>query len=629
MIQFVKRVTVKTGLLFKDLRKMMDVNDFGRFISKNLSKRFIALSGVVTIFTIIGQYTERIVYGKSTDSGLTENFLDALLANFIIFGIPGAILLVLTHLFSFFNRANYFTAQANYMNLLEMYKRTPAQLEKIVDKLWDYVYRQEFEILYGGSSSHDAMCARVMEIERRKLAEISRIFEENVEDEAPSEPPSSRSAAPPPGGRDGGTARRKYESVLRRAESESSLRNVPWEHVSLREKCRGIDQVINEEIVEEITENDLFLCEAGFKFNATWFLSNSLQLNLKHRKTGIDLKLVEDWLDGAFFDVTDSKLIEQYIAEASLKSVKIQARVPAALFIMRQGFRTMLQRIWTFMVFNITAKRIGRYLQHMNQRYVRDESDRFDRDYFKAEAFFWRSRAYEEEIREEIGDKALGRMRELRKRWLLLTIEKLPLRDIRSAAGPEDLQACLEKTLRGARRLIRRMFSGSVYNIHELRLRFDPDYVIAAADRDDLEFERMELDLDYVARNRRAVSRCRDEAVSFAQFFRMILDPDEMRQQGVDFPIDEEAQRAVRVACHINEWGFRKLVEQEMRDGYDPRVRARIYDQVKEIVARKRSYSRKIRQMSTFETVAIHHIKTYIRNITEMYVQIIDAESNY
>ncbi len=627
MFRFVKSQSIKTGLLFRDLYKMMDVNDFGRFVSKNLSKRFIALSGVVTIFTIIGQYTERIVYGRTPDSGLTENFLDALVANFVIFGIPGTALLLLTHLFSFFNRANYFTAQANYMNLLETYKRTPAQLEKIVDKLWSYVYRREFNVLKNGAS-HAGMCAKVLEIERRKLNEISRLFsDESIKEgeagEAPAREPGLSPAEP-----GAGPARRKYETVLQRAESERFLRNLPWEHVSLREKCSGLDQVVNEEIVEEITARDLFLCETGFKFNATWFLSNSMQLNMKHRKTGIDLKLVDDWLDGAFFDVTDAKLIEQYIAEATLKSVKIQARVPAVPFILRQGWRTMLQRIWTSMVFRITAKRIGRFLQHLNHRYVRDESDRFDRDYFKAEAFFWRSKAYEAEIREEIGEKALERLRKLRKKWLMLTIEKIRLPKGRKRPDEAEMPAVLEKTLKGARRLIRRMFSASVYNIHELRLHFDPDYAILVADRDSLEFERMEIDTDYVTGHRTLMQRKRDDAMEFLRFFRMILSPDEMRDQGAGFPVDEETMRAVRVVCHINEGELRKLARREMSHGFDPRTRAGIYEVVADIAKRKRSYSRKIRQLGTFQTLAIHHVKMYIRNIGDMYRKIIEGGTN-
>ena len=89
---------------------------------------------------MIGQYTRNIVYEEENSLNLADNFLDNFVANFIFFGIPGALLLLFTQLFSFFNRSNYFAAQANYINLLETIKKTPANLEKLVNKLWSFVY---------------------------------------------------------------------------------------------------------------------------------------------------------------------------------------------------------------------------------------------------------------------------------------------------------------------------------------------------------------------------------------------------------------------------------------------------------------------------------------------------------
>ncbi len=614
-----KNAAFRFVYFFVDLYRMVDVNDFGRHITRNLGKRFIALSGVVTVFALVGEYTKNIVCGGEMDSQLTERFLENLLANFVFFGIPGALLLLATHLFSFFNRANYFTAQANYLNLLEMPKRTPAHLERLIDKGWSYVYASEFEI-FGGDIPHRDLCRRVQRIEQKARTEEASLIAEimSLERSAPGNRDDGQSGA----GREAPSkAREKYRQYVKKARFEGYRRLEPWAKLTLHEKCSAIETLLREETVIQITREGLLYCEAGFKFNARWALATTMHLNVKHRKSGIDLKLIEDWLDGAFFDRTDTKLIEQYLAEATIKSAKIQARVPLFPFIMVQGYRTFLQRLWSFMLFGITSKRIGRYLNHLNQRYVREESAAFDRDYFKAEAFFWRSRTYDKVILEEIGQEALHRLETLREHWLFLTLGRLKRPRLHPGMTKGQLRTRLnhntKRAIRNATRLLKRLFAGSVYNIHELRLRYDPDYVILIRNRGLAEFERMGLDLHYVERRRAGISRSYENVMAFRERLKSLLDPSAMKEHAADFPVDKEGERAIRIAYQIDERGFRQLVDREHQGR--PDLLGAVYRRMEEIVSHKMSYSRKIRKLKTFETLAIHHLKNYINAVTRIY----------
>jgi len=617
----IRHFAVQAVLLTADIIRMVDINDFGRYITRNLGRRFLALSGVVTFFALIGQYTRNIVYEEENSLNLADNFLDNFVANFIFFGIPGALLLLFTQLFSFFNRSNYFAAQANYINLLETIKKTPANLEKLVNKLWSFVYKSEYAILANGRP-HISSCTKVKEIRRRKIdekagliAEIcsragtSRSNHEQVADS--SELPAQK------------CARDKYEAHRPGAELEGYKVMQPWDRLSIAERCIAIDKIIHEETVDEITRQRLHLCEDGFKFNASWALSTAMQLNIKHTKAGMDLKLVDDWLDGAFFDLTDIKLIEQYMAEATIKSAKLQTRVPRVSFIMVQGVRTFAQRLWTSMLFGITSKRIGRYLNHLNHKYVREESDLFDRDYFKAEAFLWWSEMYDTKIREELGDGALSRLKSLRKRWLFMTFGKLKKPRLRKNATRQEIERGLEKNtqsaIRNASRIIKRMFAGSVYNIHEMRLLYDPDYVILMTNRDTALLDRMGLGAAYLERNEHGLEKKLRSIKRSMKFIRKLSDSGEMARHGFEMCIDNEARRALRVAFHANVNGLKTLSDREAKQGYDEDLRKKIYRIVEQVIVNKKSYSRKIRKLKTFETLAIHHLKSYINTLARFY----------
>jgi len=404
---------------------------------------------------------------------ITDSFLKSLAANFVFFGIPGAVLLLATQLFSFFNRFNAFAAQANYLNVVESAKKTPARVDRLIQKLWEYVYRDEF-LLFAQGRSNEEQCAEVEAIIRRRVDEEARLLRQNALAMEAAAAREDRSGDDGTGSLDD-EARARYEARLARDKAEGYARCLPWDRMSPAERRSALSRIVREEAVEEIARKGLCYCELGFKHNAAWTLATPMHLNFKYERCGIDLKLVEDWMDGAFFDITDIKLIEEYIAEATLRSVKLQARVPMVPFLMFQGMRNFWQRLWAYMVLGITAKRIGRYLTHLNLRYVQEEASDFCRDYFKAEAFFWPSEAYDRDVAERVGQRALDRPDQLRRRWLFLTLGKLKAPRVSARHDPERIGRRLARrrtrAVRSAARLLQRLFAGTVYTIHELRPR--------------------------------------------------------------------------------------------------------------------------------------------------------------
>jgi len=166
------------------------------------------------------------------------------------------------------------------------------------------------------------------------------------------------------------------------------------------------------------------------------------------------------------------------------------------------------------------------------------------------------------------------------------------------------------------------MFDGSIYNMHELRLSYDPNYVIQMSNRSDADFNRMGIGLNYIERHRRRIKRKRDNVLTFLNYLDILLDPITLRSHNIELYADKEARRAIRVAYHINERGLKRLVDRERRRGYDHLLRHRIYNIMRDVVRHKESYSRKIRKLKVFETLAIHHIKTYRNNVRDIYREI-------
>ena len=607
-------------LFFRDLARMVDVNDFGGYLARRLARRFLALSGVVTLFSLVGAWTKHIVYGGSMELDPSRTFMEHFLSNLLVFGVPGLVLLLLTQVFAFFNRANFFTAQANYLNLMELSKRTPIHLDRLVQKLWKYVYRKECALQARGTPEA-LLSRRVRRLARRRLEERARLVRAVV---APPSP------APEGGGEtrayeDLDRAKRRYKSWAERNRWDGYRSMEPWETLSLRERVGAVSRILREETAAEITRQGLHYSKVGFSINAAWSLSVPMHLNVKYHRSGLDLKLVEDWLDGAFFDRTDVKLIEQYMAESTIKSAKLQARVPVFPFIALQGWRTALQRFWCYLFFGITSKRIGRYLNHLNLKYVPAEGSRYDRDYFKAEAFFWRSPAYDRLIREELGEAALARLNALRERWLFLTLGRLKKPRVRRGMTRSELRQRLrrntERAVAGAARLLRRLFAGSVYNIHELRLRYDPDYVIEVSERDLASLEDMGLARRYAARTRRWARRRVPGIRAFVEELPALL-----ASTGLAKAVDPEGWRALRIAHYLNEGGFRRRMERAARRPGDDGLGEALRCDLERILSHKENYSRKIRKLGIFHTLSVHHLKAYAKTAARLYL---DLQKHY
>lgn len=95
---------------------------------------------------------------------------------------------------------------------------------------------------------------------------------------------------------------------------------------------------------------------------------------------GLDLRYVEDWYNGGYFDPSDRKLTEQFSAASTLvrireetgyKGIATLADLPLATF----------ARFWFAMLCRAVEMRIGAAVECLNSR--------FDTDYFNAQALLW------------------------------------------------------------------------------------------------------------------------------------------------------------------------------------------------------------------------------------------------
>ncbi len=368
-------------------------------------------------------------------------------------------------------------AEANDLNLMEDYRKSQA-LEHL-NALWDNVFRHESAIRYS-------------EAEQRAEADAIRQARQRVEE-----------------------AIRHWDDPLR-------------ETLGIRSD-EEVSEVASAVLSERPLADNLERSREGFLASALYALRHNLPQSSEAYEIGFRLNLYEDFCDGAYFDVSDTKLCEQYAGNVSLSAVKREVGF-GRMDGLRQLPRVVLSKIWFFLVTRKVAVEAGRAVQLLNCEY-RTEA-------FNSQVLLWPG---------EEDAAWLGAFEGARARVL----------DLRKSI----LHAALGRDHDNAVRVLERTFLPCFEFATELRARYDPEYCVGSLDPTDAESGRkvrssLVGDLEgqgyadrQVARSRAYAGRIVREQAAFEEY---------VSRRHPEIFADGVAARAVRIAFHIDKNGLRR-----------------------------------------------------------------------
>jgi hypothetical protein len=263
----------------------------------------------------------------------------------------------------------------------------------------------------------------------------------------------------------------------RKGEVEAHLQDL-WDRV-YRYEYRLAEQVAGR-------EPDWRAGEEAFFELANRALKSHLSQPREYFELGIDLHHYEDWRDGAYFDPSDIKLLEQYEGDSGITAVKRWSGL-GMFDALRQMPIRFVQRAWLSLITRAVAIHVAEAVDSLNRTHRTDV--------FNAQVLIWPG---EENAR--WFDRFEGAKEEV-----LVRRKKLMLR----VFGVDRATA---------RNMLDRMFAPNFELATELRTRFDPEYCVGglrydvSADLDNAEFLQ---DRRLKRRTKRIVTRARGEMETF------------------------------------------------------------------------------------------------------------------
>lgn len=272
------------------------------------------------------------------------------------------------------------------------------------------------------------------------------------------------------------------------------------------------------------TENEaLARAKASFFVRAKEALSNPLPQIQQMFRVGLDLRFFEDWRDGAYFDRSDSKLIEQFDGNSTLLAARGEVGLTGLAATMLLNPRRTAQRFWFAVVTRMVAILTATDVQKLNRAH--------DTDLFNSQMLLWPGT--------EDGDW-LSRLPGAREELL-----RCRLRNIKRIFG---------RDLATARCVLDHMLYCGFAAATELRMRFDPDYCDGRLGYDVIE------DLTAEGRNRRDFQRAKGfvgqalPRLAALEKFCNACRPELLSAAGA------EDLRTARLAVHINRDGLHDLL---------------------------------------------------------------------
>ncbi len=371
-------------------------------------------------------------------------------------------------------------AEANDLNLMEDYRKS--QLIEQLNVLWDNVFFHESALLYPSAERQN---------------ERSRILADKDEI----------------AGRIGQWNR----SLLGRLGVKSSS---------------DVDDLARAVMAERPVSNDVEKSREGFLISSSYGLTHALAQSTQAAQIGYRLNLLEDFRDGAYFDSSDVKLVEQYIGNSTISDIK--SDVCAGRLASLGQIPTAFKRdFWFFLITRKIAISTGKAVRTLNEKY--------GTDMFNAQVLLWPG----EEYAGWLGRFDHAAIELLKQRCAIMT----------GALGP-DYETAVN--------VLDRMLLPSFEFATQLRRDFDPEYcdgtlnhtaedtgrpVVSDLVSDLKRFDYRPADIQragvFADRTRREGARLMEHMKSHE--FEGVL-------------TDKAALRAVRIAMHIDKNGLKEAL---------------------------------------------------------------------
>jgi len=310
---------------------------------------------------------------------------------------------------------------------------------------------------------------------------------------------------------------------------------------------------------------------------------------------GIDLRFLEDWYNGGYFDPNDIKLDEQQAAAVPLMIVRSFVRYSVWDTLSDLPLR-LFSKLWFRLITRAIALRIGESVIKLNRE--------FNTDYFNAQALLW-----PEECDEP---------------WV-------------SALGPHAREALLGERTRILRcvfgnpeegiRMLDRFLVPLFLFATDLRARFDPEYLDGSLGYDlwsDLKwvgfpsFKRMHF--------MKLIKRVGRES----RLIREVLSSPKMNDLSPHPLVDnnQEAYRAIRIAVFVN-WGqTRNLLRKWNRKAHpQSRVVQSLRDKLQEVIDCRERFSTYLVACRVHHELTRLHRVSYHQLLTDLFATCKDGQT--
>ena len=327
----------------------------------------------------------------------------------------------------------------------------------------------------------------------------------------------------------------------------------------------------------------------GFRITANYALTHPLPAALEAAIIGFNLTLVEDWLDGAFFDATDVKLLEQYKANSTLARVKRRVRFGVRDRIW-QSWKTFSHSFWFHNTFRSLAIGVGAEIKKLNRR--------VGRGYFKAEHFLWIHPDLDQLVQKDFGVEVFEEL--VRKRSRL--IWKIFTHKYESAIA-----------------LLQRIYRPKIELAVGLRKRFDVEYFLGELDGQSYvqDLERLSLSPGRIEKELARVNEARKRDALLTRFLNEVPEP----FSGAT----ALERRAMRIAVHVNLSRLADLLAEyyapsaDKQNGEDkPQPDKPIRQLLAEIAADEPRFSRELVTLRTFWLLNWLELDEYSRQLKEI-----------
>ncbi|MBT3202486.1 MAG: hypothetical protein HN350_21515 [Phycisphaerales bacterium] len=248
---------------------------------------------------------------------------------------------------------------------------------------------------------------------------------------------------------------------------------------------------------------------------------------------GLDLRYLEDWRDGAYLDISDTKLNEQFEGNSTLTTVRREVGLWGAAGMRRFTLRKISQNLWFRFITRMISMGVGASVERLNKRY--------DTDLFNSQALLWPGEADSPWLNNFPGarDEVIQQRQKA----------------IRSVFGPD---------IGTAGEVLDRMLYADFAMATELRMRYDAEYCTG-----DLGYDAIS-DLQSGCREprdikeaQRLTARAGKGRIALKHFL------SEHRPELTE-PINDRKLRAVETAFHINKNGLRRGIIKRVTDKKHP-----------------------------------------------------------